>query len=161
MDHHDEVTAAVIELHGGLERQGPGDTSFSRQILSCLPALRPSPRIADLGCGTGAGTLLLAETFRVPIISVDLCQPFLDQLTASAKLKGLDEFVRPTHADIGKLDWPPASLDLLWSEGAAYNLEFAKALEVWRPFIRSEEWRSSRNSFGLWTTLLGPQRHFG
>ena len=36
---------------------------------------------------------------------------------------------------MGKLDWPSGSLDLLWSEGAAYNLTFAGALENWRRLL--------------------------
>ena len=36
---------------------------------------------------------------------------------------------------MGKLDWPSGSLDLLWSEGAAYNLTFAGALEKWRRLL--------------------------
>lgn len=30
-----------------------------------------------------------------------------------------------------------ANLDLLWSEGAAYSLTFAGALQCWRPFVKT------------------------
>ena len=57
--------SALITLHGGgLRRQGPGDEDLAREILAGLPSLPPEPRIADLGCGAGAGALLLAERFR-------------------------------------------------------------------------------------------------
>jgi len=36
---------------------------------------------------------------------------------------------------MSKLDWPAGALDLLWSEGAAYNLTFRGALECWRPLL--------------------------
>ncbi|MGH1395846.1 MAG: hypothetical protein ACRAVC_17745 [Trichormus sp.] len=36
---------------------------------------------------------------------------------------------------MGKLDWAEASVDLLWSEGAAYNLGFEQALKLWRPLL--------------------------
>lgn len=36
---------------------------------------------------------------------------------------------------MGALDWPPGSVDLVWSEGAAYNLGFARALTLWRPLL--------------------------
>ena len=39
------------------------------------------------------------------------------------------------HADFAALDWPAGSLDLLWSEGAAYHLTFAGALRAWRPLL--------------------------
>jgi hypothetical protein len=43
--------------------------------------------------------------------------------------------VMPVEDDIGTLDWPAGCLDLLWSEGAAYNLGFEQALTRWRPLL--------------------------
>ncbi|MCY0992423.1 class I SAM-dependent methyltransferase [Nannocystis sp. ILAH1] len=131
----DEMMAALIELHRGLERMGPGDPQFSREILAGLPALPEAPRIADLGCGAGAGALLLAETFGVPVIAVDGLRAFLDQLEARAHERGLASLVRAVEADFAALDWPAGSIDLLWSEGAAYHLTFAGAVQRWRPLV--------------------------
>ena len=36
---------------------------------------------------------------------------------------------------MGSLDWKPETVDLLWSEGAAYNLTFKGALKAWRPLM--------------------------
>lgn len=133
----DEFLAALIELHRGLERMGPGDTQFSRALLASLPALPERPRIADLGCGAGAGALLLAETFAAPVVAVDLSRAFLDELAARAQTRGLAPLVRTVEGDFGALDWPEGSLDLLWSEGAAYHLTFAGAVRRWRPLLAS------------------------
>lgn len=130
-----EEIAALVELHQGLDRQGPGSSDFSRQILASLPALRESPRIADLGCGAGAGSLVLAEWFDVPIRAVDSCRVFLDRLEARAAERGLSSRIKVHEADMGTLDWPAHSLDLIWSEGAAYNLTFPGALSAWRPLL--------------------------
>jgi serine/threonine-protein kinase HipA len=130
-----EERAALVELHQGLDRQGPGSSDFSRQILASLPALRELPRIADLGCGAGAGSLLLAEWFGVPIRAVDSCRVFLDQLEARAAEQGLSSHIQVHEADMGALYWPARSLDLIWSEGAAYNLTFPGALNAWRPLL--------------------------
>jgi serine/threonine-protein kinase HipA len=129
---------ALIVLHRGLERQGPGDAAFARAILAGLPSLPnapAAPRIADLGCGSGAGALLLAEHFGVPVTAVDLSRDFLGDLERCAAERGLSHLVRTVEADIGALGWPDGSLDLLWSEGAAYNLTFAGALRAWRPLL--------------------------
>ena len=64
MEERDPYINALIELHVGLERQGPGDPGISKEIIENLPQLPPEPRIADLGCGAGAGTLILAEHYR-------------------------------------------------------------------------------------------------
>ena len=135
MTEQDSQIAALIELHRGLERLGPGDAAFSRRILAELPRLPANPGIADLGCGTGAGALLLAEWFGTPVRAVDLSRTLLDELEARAPQRGLAHLVEPIEADIGRLDWPAGSIDLLWSEGAAYNLGFATALRRWRPLL--------------------------
>src|SRR5262245_61260139 len=121
----EDELSALIRLHGSQDRQGPGDLVFSKQMLSMLPALTKPPRIADLGCGAGAAALMLAEHFQAPVASVDYCRPFLDRLSKLAKARGIDRFIRPMQGDIGNLPWPASSLDLIWSEGAAYNLTFA------------------------------------
>lgn len=135
MTEPDAQIAALIELHRGLERQGPGDLALAREILAELPGLLVEPRIADLGCGSGAGALLLAEWFGMPVRAVDLSREFLDELEVCAKQRGLGQLIEPIKADIGRLDWPAGSIDLLWSEGAAYNLGFTTALRRWRPLL--------------------------
>jgi ubiquinone/menaquinone biosynthesis C-methylase UbiE len=135
MERQDDTIRALIELHRGLERQGPGDEAFSKQMLSMLPELPVTPRIADLGCGAGAGALMLAEHFQVQVTAVDFSEPFLEELRGRARKRGVDHLIRTVKADMGALEWPPAALDLLWSEGAAYNLSFEGALKAWRPLI--------------------------
>ena len=36
---------------------------------------------------------------------------------------------------MGSLNWEPETTDLLWSEGAAYNITFEGALNAWRPLM--------------------------
>lgn len=135
MEEQSPYLKALIKLHRGLKRLGPGDTDFSKQILKQLPALPANPRVADIGCGTGAGTLLLAEKYHVRVKAVDFSADFLKELQKRAKQQGLENLIEIIHADMGQLNWPPASLDLLWSEGAAYNIGFACALRRWRPWL--------------------------
>ena len=135
MVEHSVHIQALIELHRGLERQGPGDPAFSEHILSLLPELPPKPRIVDLGCGAGAGALILAKWFKTQVTAVDFSRPFLDELKNRARAQGLDHLIETVEADMGNLDWPTACVDLLWSEGAAYNLTFEGALNSWRPLM--------------------------
>ena len=135
MEEQEKYIRALIELHRGLERQGPGDTDFSDYIISQLPELPTKPRIADVGCGTGAGTLFLADKLRSKVRAVDISRDFLDELENRAKQRGLEHLVETIECDMKSLDWKPESIDLLWSEGAAYNLTFKGALKAWRPLV--------------------------
>jgi cyclopropane fatty-acyl-phospholipid synthase-like methyltransferase len=137
MEEQQKYIQALIELHRGLERQGPGDTDYSNYIISQIPGLPTNPRIADIGCGAGAGTLILADRFKSKVRAVDFSREFLDELEDRAKQRGLDHLVETIECDMGSLDWEPGTIDLLWSEGAAYNITFEGALKAWRPFMAS------------------------
>lgn len=127
--------AALLELHAGLPRQGPGDAAFTRRMLERLPPLPANPRIADFGCGSGAAALVLAEQLNALVTAVDLAASFLTALNRTANERGLAHLIHTVEADMSALDWPAESLDLLWSEGAAYHLTFEGALKTWRPLL--------------------------
>jgi len=135
IDNQTEYVATLINLHRGLARKGPGDSDFSRSVLCNLPSLPPKPRIADLGCGSGESALLLAKCYQNPVMAVDLSSVFIEELKVRAKQEGLEHLIIPIHGDMGELDWSVGSVDLLWSEGAAYNLGFEQALQLWRPLV--------------------------
>ncbi|MDY6790661.1 MAG: class I SAM-dependent methyltransferase [Thermodesulfobacteriota bacterium] len=135
MEEKKNYIQALIKLHLGLERQGPGDTNFSKHILSLITELPKNPRIADIGCGAGTGTLFLADRFKSKVRAVDFSPEFLDELLKRAKQRGLEHLVEIIECDMGSLDWEPETIDLLWSEGAAYNLTFEGALKAWRPLM--------------------------
>ena len=132
------MSEALFRLFETLPRQGPGSDACTREALRRLPALPASPRVLDLGCGAGASTLVLAATLRTRVIAVDIHQPFLDQLRATAQARGLAPLVEPRCADMRSPGVPPGSFDLLWSEGAVYLLGFehgpaGSGGRSWRP----------------------------
>ena len=126
---------AFFRLFEGLPRQGPGSDACTREALSRLPPLSARPRVLDLGCGAGRQTLVLAEALRTKVVAVDLHRPFLDQLEAAAREQGLAHLIETRSADMGALELPPGSIDLLWSEGAIYLLGFEDGLRLWRPWL--------------------------
>jgi ubiquinone/menaquinone biosynthesis C-methylase UbiE len=134
-DTHAEYIAALTDLHRGLDRQGPGDRDFVHTILRMLPSLPPKPRIADLGCGSGASALQLAQHYQSMVKAVDASPVFIDELNVRVQQAGLEDLIIPICGDMATLPWEKGSIDLLWSEGAAYNLGFQKALTLWRPLV--------------------------
>ncbi len=128
---------AFFTLFQDLPRQGPGSDACTREALRRLPGLPPSPRVVDLGCGSGRQSLVLAEALRSRVLAVDLHAPFLEALTREARARGLEALVETRCQDMGALELPPASVDLLWSEGAIYHLGFGPGLRRWRPLLAS------------------------
>lgn len=128
---------AFFTLHQDLPREGPGSDAGTRRALGLLPALPAEPRVADLGCGPGKQTLVLAGELKALVLAVDFHQPYLDQLKRSAAGAGLSHLIQTRCADMGSLSDPPDSFDLIWSEGAIYILGFARGLELWRPLLAS------------------------
>ncbi|AWZ07074.1 transferase [Streptomyces sp. ICC1] len=134
----DPFFEAFFELHRGLPRQSPGSEATTRHLLSLCGPLPERPRVLDLGCGPGAGALLLAAeagSRGAEVTAVDLNDGFLDELRTAAAARGLTDRVHAVKADMGDLPCPDGSFDLLWAEGSAYNIGFATALARWKRLL--------------------------
>ena len=67
----------LIDLHKSANRQGPGGDAETEKALSLALVDRAAPlKIADIGSGTGASTLLLARLLEAQITAVDFLQDF-------------------------------------------------------------------------------------
>jgi ubiquinone/menaquinone biosynthesis C-methylase UbiE len=127
----------LIDLHITGERQGPGDVAETRSAIELSGLLkRRSLKIADVGCGTGASTLVLAEDLDAQIIAVDAQSDFLGVLRRRAARAGVVERVATVNASMDSLPFEAASLDAIWSEGAIYNIGFENGVRRWRRFLR-------------------------
>lgn len=126
---------AFFSLYEGLPRQGPGSESSTHEALQRLGTLKKPLRVIDLGCGSGASTLLLARELQSPVVAYDQHAPFLEALTANAEQEGLKSLIQVRQGDFTQLEDPPCSYDLVWCEGAAYLIGFERALTLWRPLL--------------------------
>lgn len=131
--------ALLIDLHRDAERQGPGGGDETRLSVT-LSDLRKAKglRIADIGCGTGASTLVLAEELDAHVTAVDFAPEFLDQLRIAARRKSLGERIDTLAASMDALPFEDRSLDAIWSEGAIYNMGFENGVKAWRRFLKPE-----------------------
>ncbi len=91
---------------------------------------------ADIGCGTGASTLVLAGKLNASIVAVDLFQNFLNVLAQEAQRLGLAGKIQTLAESMDALPFEAASLDLIWAEGAIYNMGFAKGVTYLKQFLR-------------------------
>jgi SAM-dependent methyltransferase len=130
------IEESMAILCDGLPRAGPGDDRSTADALRRLPQLPRSAAVLDLGCGPGRQTLVLAKLLGALVTAVDIHGPFLRQLERAAEAQGLSHLIKTRQEDMGTLDLPPDSIDLIWSEGAAYFLGFEEALSRWRRLLK-------------------------
>ncbi|QEY33546.1 class I SAM-dependent methyltransferase [Synechococcus sp. RSCCF101] len=134
-----DPTALLVDLYRGQERLGPGGVEESRLALELSGILRATAQplqVADIGCGTGASTLLLARLLNAQITAVDLMPPFLRELEQRAEARGLRERITTLCGSMDALEIEAGTLDLIWSEGALYSVGFSRAVAALRPCLR-------------------------
>ena len=127
----------LLDLHIGGERQGRGSDAATRSALA-LSGLtgRSGLAVADIGSGTGAATLVLAQDLDASVTAVDLLEPLLDVLGERARRAGIADRITTLAASMDALPFEPGSLDAIWSEGAIYNIGFEHGVRAWRSFLR-------------------------
>lgn len=150
----DELTL-LADLHKAGLRQGPGSPDVTRRamVLAGLDGSRPL-EIADIGCGTGAASLELARMLDARITAVDFLPSFLDVLRQRAQAQGLGRIIT-LEASMDALPFTDASFDVIWSEGAVYNMGFEAGIAAWKRFLKPDG--KLVLSEITWTTAARPQ----
>lgn len=93
------------------------------------------PRILDMGCGTGGSSLVLARETGGTVTAVDLHRVVLEEWERRAEERGLSGRIRTVCEDMAEFDGDEP-FDLVWSEGAIYNVRFEAGLTAWREFVK-------------------------
>ena len=118
-----------MHLHLNNDRQGPGSEEMTRLALDIY-------RMADLGCGTGAQTLTLAQELQGEIVAVDLFETFLEKMQERIHNAHLKASVTSLATSIDHLPFAEGEFDIIWSEGAVYNIGFRKGTGYWKNFLK-------------------------
>ncbi|RFA32936.1 class I SAM-dependent methyltransferase [Alkalilimnicola ehrlichii] len=127
----------LVDLHKGANRQGPGGEAETEKAIALAGIDRDMPlKIADIGCGTGASTLTLARLLKAKITAVDFLQDFIDILAARAKSEGVEDKITPLRASMEQLPFEYEEFDVIWSEGAIYNIGFEKGIADWKRYLK-------------------------
>jgi SAM-dependent methyltransferase len=124
-----------FEMHSGLEHEAPGCRADTLRALR-LTGLGGPLRVLDAGSGPGSASLTLLEAFsQAHVTAVDLHGPFLDDARARIDAAGCGSRFETRQADMIDPGFAPGSLDLIWSEGAAYSVGLERALSAWRELL--------------------------
>lgn len=133
---HDFDFSLICEYFSNMERQGPGSPEVTLKALSFIDNLTEQSRIADIGCGTGGQTMTLANHLEGKIIALDLFPEFINILNENVKQSNLQDKVTGIVGSMDNLPFQPQELDLIWSEGAIYNIGFERGLNEWRKYLK-------------------------
>jgi len=100
--------AARYDRHAVLQHE------VEQRLLERVDYFRLAPqRVLDLGCGTGIGSLALAERFpAAQVVGLDWAPGMLDQLR---RRKAEPRLAAPVCADMRSLPFPARCLDLVFS----------------------------------------------
>jgi SAM-dependent methyltransferase len=126
----------ICDYYSGLERQGPGSPEVTIKALSFIDNLRDEAKIADIGCGTGGQTMVLARHTPGQITGLDLFAEFIDIFNAHSRKLDLQDRVTGIVGSMADLPFEKETLDLIWSEGAIYNIGFQRGLNQWHKLLK-------------------------
>jgi len=127
----------IIDFHKNTARQGPGGEAETKRAMDLAMIDRSRPlKIADIGCGTGASTLVLAQESNAHITAVDFLPEFLDELLSRARIQGVIDKITTLACSMDSLPFSDEEFDVIWSEGAVYNIGFEAGISLWKRFLK-------------------------
>lgn len=126
----------IREFFSNSERQAPGSPEETLKALSFIDGLTEKSKVADIGCGTGGQTMVLGQNTSCEITGIDLCPDYIEQFNRDAQSKNLQNRVKGIVGTMKNLPFQEEELDLIWSEGAIYNIGFKQGLSQWRKFLK-------------------------
>lgn len=133
---HDFDFNLICEYFAGLERQGPGSPESTIKALSFIDNSSNALKIADLGCGTGGQTIILAQNITGDIIGVDRFPGFIEIFNSNAKKLNLQDRMKGIVCSMDNLPFQNEEFDIIWCEGAIANIGFEKGLNYWKDFLK-------------------------
>lgn len=127
----------IIDLHKNSERQGPGSEEETLKALQLIKLPKQKHlKVADIGCGSGGQTITLARNINGQITAVDLFPEFLDELKEKSEKLGLKEKIMALEKSMDDLPFKNEDFDIIWSEGAIYNIGFENGIKKWKNYLK-------------------------
>lgn len=133
---HEFDLNSICDYYSNTERQGPGSPEVTLKALSFIEGLTKDSQIADIGCGTGGQTMVLAKNAPGKFTGVDFLPEFINQFNQNTQKKNLQNKVKGIVGGMKNLAFQEETFDLIWSEGAIYSIGFERGLTEWRKFLK-------------------------
>lgn len=127
----------MMHLHRNNKRQGPGSEEATNLAITLAKIDKEKVyKIADIGCGTGAQTMSLAKVLKGDIIAVDLFEEFLEKLKERCRNEKITAHIKTLSTSMDNLPFEKEEFDIIWSEGAVYNIGFKNGINYWKDFLK-------------------------
>ena len=81
--------------------------------------------------------MVLAQHAPGNITGIDLFPIFIDLFNRNVEKLNLQDRVKGIVGSMDNLPFQDEELDLMWSEGAIYNIGFKRGLNEWRKFLKT------------------------
>jgi len=147
----------LVDFHKDAERQGPGSSFETKKALNFININKDHKlKIADIGCGSGAQTIALAQNTNGQITAVDLFPEFLEKLENEAKSLGLGNKIKTLKKSMEDLPFDNKEFDIIWSEGAIYNMGFEAGIKKWKDCLETGGYLAVSEI--TWTTNSRPSK---
>jgi ubiquinone/menaquinone biosynthesis C-methylase UbiE len=101
--------------------------------MSDLPE---TPYILDVGCGPGVQTVDLLKISGGHVLALDFLPLMIERTKAKAENEKVLDRLEVLQQDMREMAFPPASFDVIWSEGAIYNMGFENGLSKLKRFVK-------------------------
>jgi len=126
-----------FDVHRELPREGPGNRDCTARALLLAGQLPEAASILDIACGPGMQTIHLAELLPdATIIAVDLSKSMADEARRRIATTGMSERIAVELGDMASLAYPDATFDVIWCEGAAYNIGVERVIRNWKRMLK-------------------------
>jgi SAM-dependent methyltransferase len=107
---------------------------YTVRAFGMLPPV-DSPRILDIGCGSGVATLELARMSGGTVVGIDIDEEALAVFRERVGDAGLQDRVSAENRSLFDIDYRE-DFDIVWAEGSLFIIGFARGLREWRRLIR-------------------------
>lgn len=127
----------IVDLNKNSDRQGPGSEGETLKALELIDLQKQNDlKITDIGCGSGGQTITLAQNITGQITAVDLFPEFLYELNEKSRKLGLEKKIKTLEKSMEDLPFNKEEFDIIWSEGAIYNVGFEKGINKWKDYLK-------------------------
>jgi SAM-dependent methyltransferase len=125
-----------LEIYGKVPRAGPGSYECTKRAFELMTELPNIPRILDIGCGPGVQTVDLLKLTKGKVLAFDFLPIMVERTKAYADTAKAAERLQVLRLNMNEMAFAPDSFDVIWSEGAIYNMGFENGLKKIKDFVR-------------------------